>query len=158
MCDTPYASSTASAVSKPRREDHCLLWAFHMMIDLYFLLWSILLVLVREVIYFLFRYTLNIMSNIILSNIWHIILWHHINGPIDRLSYQIVGQSNIFPKCCTYIVYNYILIFSLLGRKIARNVMAMATGEAPAEVATTELPEIVKTAKGAVSLSSPFSN
>lgn len=27
--------------------------------------------------------------------------------------------------------------------------MAMATGEAPAEVATTELPEIVKTAKGA---------
>ncbi|KAJ9188228.1 hypothetical protein P3X46_003604 [Hevea brasiliensis] len=30
-------------------------------------------------------------------------------------------------------------------RKIARNVMAMATGEAPAEVATTELPEIVKT-------------
>ncbi|XWS35965.1 hypothetical protein CRYUN_Cryun20dG0041800 [Craigia yunnanensis] len=30
-------------------------------------------------------------------------------------------------------------------RKIARNVMAMATGEAPAEVATTELPEVVKT-------------
>ncbi|XP_022769764.1 protein CURVATURE THYLAKOID 1B, chloroplastic-like [Durio zibethinus] len=30
-------------------------------------------------------------------------------------------------------------------RKIARNMMAMATGEAPAEVATTELPEIVKT-------------
>ncbi|XP_022873952.1 protein CURVATURE THYLAKOID 1B, chloroplastic-like [Olea europaea var. sylvestris] len=31
-------------------------------------------------------------------------------------------------------------------RKIARNVMAMATGEAPAEVvATTELPDIVKT-------------
>ncbi|XVF72932.1 hypothetical protein PTKIN_Ptkin12aG0160300 [Pterospermum kingtungense] len=30
-------------------------------------------------------------------------------------------------------------------RKIARNVMAMATGEAPAEVATAELPEIVKT-------------
>ncbi|XP_044501702.1 protein CURVATURE THYLAKOID 1B, chloroplastic [Mangifera indica] len=29
--------------------------------------------------------------------------------------------------------------------KIARNVMAMATGEAPAEVAATELPEIVKT-------------
>lgn len=31
------------------------------------------------------------------------------------------------------------------GRKIARNVMAMATGEAPAEVATAELPEFVKT-------------
>ncbi|KAA8520800.1 hypothetical protein F0562_014928 [Nyssa sinensis] len=30
-------------------------------------------------------------------------------------------------------------------RKIARNVVAMATGEAPAEVAVTELPEIVKT-------------
>ncbi|GKU87846.1 hypothetical protein SLEP1_g2180 [Rubroshorea leprosula] len=30
-------------------------------------------------------------------------------------------------------------------RKIARNVMAMATGEASAEVAATELPEIVKT-------------
>ncbi|GAV80526.1 LOW QUALITY PROTEIN: DUF4308 domain-containing protein [Cephalotus follicularis] len=30
-------------------------------------------------------------------------------------------------------------------RKIARNVMAMATGEAPAEVGATELPEIVKT-------------
>ncbi|OMP06528.1 hypothetical protein CCACVL1_01529 [Corchorus capsularis] len=30
-------------------------------------------------------------------------------------------------------------------RKIARNVMAMATGEAPAEVATVETPEIVKT-------------
>ncbi|XP_011039424.1 PREDICTED: protein CURVATURE THYLAKOID 1B, chloroplastic-like [Populus euphratica] len=29
-------------------------------------------------------------------------------------------------------------------RKIARNVMTMATGEAPAEVASTELPEIVK--------------
>ncbi|KAI3444345.1 hypothetical protein Pfo_001010 [Paulownia fortunei] len=36
------------------------------------------------------------------------------------------------------------LMFS--GRKIARNVVAMATGEAPAEVvATTETPEIVKT-------------
>ncbi|TKY64161.1 CURVATURE THYLAKOID 1B [Spatholobus suberectus] len=31
------------------------------------------------------------------------------------------------------------------GRKIARNVMAMATGEAPAEVAPTEVPEFVKT-------------
>uniref|UniRef100_A0A5B7B852 Cyanobacterial aminoacyl-tRNA synthetase CAAD domain-containing protein n=1 Tax=Davidia involucrata TaxID=16924 RepID=A0A5B7B852_DAVIN len=30
-------------------------------------------------------------------------------------------------------------------RKIARNVVTMATGEAPAEVAATELPEIVKT-------------
>ncbi|KAM7472363.1 hypothetical protein LguiA_010546 [Lonicera macranthoides] len=30
-------------------------------------------------------------------------------------------------------------------RKIARNVAAMATGEAPAEAAATELPEIVKT-------------
>ncbi|KAK2649940.1 hypothetical protein Ddye_017429 [Dipteronia dyeriana] len=30
-------------------------------------------------------------------------------------------------------------------RKIARNVMAMATGEAPAEVAAAELPEIAKT-------------
>ncbi|KAL3517337.1 hypothetical protein ACH5RR_024239 [Cinchona calisaya] len=30
-------------------------------------------------------------------------------------------------------------------KKIARNVVAMATGEAPAEVATTEIPEIVKT-------------
>ncbi|WRX09406.1 Cyanobacterial aminoacyl-tRNA synthetase [Theobroma cacao] len=34
---------------------------------------------------------------------------------------------------------------SFPGRKIARNVMAMATGEAPAEVATAEMPEIVKT-------------
>ncbi|KAB1219936.1 Protein CURVATURE THYLAKOID 1B, chloroplastic [Morella rubra] len=34
-------------------------------------------------------------------------------------------------------------------RKIARNVVAMATGEAPAEVAATELPEIVKTAQEA---------
>ena len=34
-------------------------------------------------------------------------------------------------------------------RKIARNVMAMATGEAPAEVAATELPEIVKTLQDA---------
>ncbi|XP_015888916.2 protein CURVATURE THYLAKOID 1B, chloroplastic [Ziziphus jujuba] len=29
-------------------------------------------------------------------------------------------------------------------RKVARNVMAMATGEAPAEVAATELPEFIK--------------
>ncbi|ESR57957.1 hypothetical protein CICLE_v10022571mg [Citrus x clementina] len=36
-------------------------------------------------------------------------------------------------------------------RKMARNVMAMATGEAPAEVAATELPEIVKTVQEAVS-------
>lgn len=34
-------------------------------------------------------------------------------------------------------------------RKIVRNVAAMATGEAPAEVATTELPEIVKTVQEA---------
>ncbi|KAJ4728012.1 Protein CURVATURE THYLAKOID 1B chloroplastic [Melia azedarach] len=34
-------------------------------------------------------------------------------------------------------------------RKIARNVMAMATGEAPAEVAATELPEFVKTVQEA---------
>ncbi|ESR57956.1 protein CURVATURE THYLAKOID 1B [Citrus sinensis] len=34
-------------------------------------------------------------------------------------------------------------------RKMARNVMAMATGEAPAEVAATELPEIVKTVQEA---------
>ncbi|XP_059457586.1 protein CURVATURE THYLAKOID 1B, chloroplastic [Corylus avellana] len=34
-------------------------------------------------------------------------------------------------------------------RKIARNVMAMATGEAPAEVAAAELPEIVKTVQEA---------
>ncbi|KAK0580286.1 hypothetical protein LWI29_000332 [Acer saccharum] len=34
-------------------------------------------------------------------------------------------------------------------RKIARNVMAMATGEAPAEVAATELPEIAKTVQEA---------
>ncbi|XP_052208473.1 protein CURVATURE THYLAKOID 1B, chloroplastic [Diospyros lotus] len=34
-------------------------------------------------------------------------------------------------------------------RKIARNVAAMATGEAPAEVAGTELPDIVKTAQEA---------
>lgn len=31
--------------------------------------------------------------------------------------------------------------------------MAMATGEAPAEVATTEFPDIVKTVQEAVSLS-----
>ncbi|XP_041005426.1 protein CURVATURE THYLAKOID 1B, chloroplastic [Juglans microcarpa x Juglans regia] len=34
-------------------------------------------------------------------------------------------------------------------RKIARNVMAMATGEAPAEVAAYELPEMVRTAQEA---------
>uniref|UniRef100_A0A6N2MWR3 Cyanobacterial aminoacyl-tRNA synthetase CAAD domain-containing protein n=1 Tax=Salix viminalis TaxID=40686 RepID=A0A6N2MWR3_SALVM len=34
-------------------------------------------------------------------------------------------------------------------RKIARNVMTMATGEAPAEVASAELPEIVKTVQEA---------
>nr|UOI39542.1 photosystem I P subunit [Betula platyphylla]UVJ47675.1 photosystem I P subunit [Betula platyphylla] len=34
-------------------------------------------------------------------------------------------------------------------RKIARNVMAMATGEAPAEVAANQLPEIVKTVQEA---------
>ncbi|EXC13661.1 hypothetical protein L484_019622 [Morus notabilis] len=34
-------------------------------------------------------------------------------------------------------------------RKIARNVIAMATGEAPAEVATAETPEIVKAAQEA---------
>eukprot|EP00928_Gymnodinium_smaydae_P081867 TRINITY_DN65305_c0_g1_i1.p1 TRINITY_DN65305_c0_g1~~TRINITY_DN65305_c0_g1_i1.p1 ORF type:complete len:167 (+),score=4.20 TRINITY_DN65305_c0_g1_i1:75-575(+) len=34
-------------------------------------------------------------------------------------------------------------------RKIARNVVAMATGDAPAEVATTELPEVVNTIKEA---------
>lgn len=36
------------------------------------------------------------------------------------------------------------------GRKLARNVMAMATGEAPAEVAVAELPEIVKAVQEAV--------
>jgi hypothetical protein len=41
--------------------------------------------------------------------------------------------------------------FMVSGRKIARNVMAMATGEAPAaEVAVTELPEIVKAVQEAV--------
>lgn len=40
------------------------------------------------------------------------------------------------------------------GRKIARNVMAMATGEVTtAEVATTELPEFVKTIQKTVILS-----
>ncbi|XP_065860023.1 protein CURVATURE THYLAKOID 1B, chloroplastic [Euphorbia lathyris] len=34
-------------------------------------------------------------------------------------------------------------------RKIARNVMAMATGEAAPEVATTELPEVLKTVQEA---------
>ncbi|KAG6786935.1 hypothetical protein D5086_005149 [Populus alba] len=34
-------------------------------------------------------------------------------------------------------------------RKIARNVMTMATGEAPVEVASAELPEIVKTVQEA---------
>ncbi|KAI4355323.1 hypothetical protein L6164_004106 [Bauhinia variegata] len=34
-------------------------------------------------------------------------------------------------------------------RKLGRNVMAMATGEAPAEVATAELPEFVKTVQEA---------
>lgn len=42
----------------------------------------------------------------------------------------------------------YIVVVS--GRKIARNVMAMATGEARAEVATTELPEFVKAVQEAV--------
>eukprot|EP00257_Ricinus_communis_P025035 XP_025012449.1 protein CURVATURE THYLAKOID 1B, chloroplastic [Ricinus communis] len=35
-------------------------------------------------------------------------------------------------------------------RKMARNVMALATGEAPAEVATAEVPEIIKTVQEAV--------
>lgn len=35
------------------------------------------------------------------------------------------------------------------GRTVVRNVMSMATGEAPAEFATPELPEIVKTIKEA---------
>ncbi|OVA19913.1 Cyanobacterial aminoacyl-tRNA synthetase [Macleaya cordata] len=34
-------------------------------------------------------------------------------------------------------------------RKLARNVVAMATGDAPAEVAVTEMPEIVKTIQAA---------
>lgn len=39
------------------------------------------------------------------------------------------------------------------GRKIARNVAAMATGEAPAEVvATAETPEIIKTIQEVVRL------
>lgn len=43
------------------------------------------------------------------------------------------------------------------GRKIARNVVAMATGEAPAEVvATTETPEIVKTIQEAVRIFALF--
>lgn len=45
----------------------------------------------------------------------------------------------------------------LSGRKIARNVMAMATGEAPAEVAAAELPEIVKTVQEAVRIELSFS-
>ncbi|KAJ6955663.1 hypothetical protein NC652_006930 [Populus alba x Populus x berolinensis] len=40
--------------------------------------------------------------------------------------------------------------FLISGRKIARNVMTMATGEAPVEVASAELPEIVKTVQEAV--------
>ncbi|RVW37705.1 Protein curvature thylakoid 1B, chloroplastic [Vitis vinifera] len=36
-----------------------------------------------------------------------------------------------------------------VSRKIARNVIAMATGEAPAEVGTTEVPEIIKTVQEA---------
>jgi len=40
--------------------------------------------------------------------------------------------------------------FLISGRKIARNVMTMATGEAPVAVASTELPEIVKTVQEAV--------
>lgn len=50
------------------------------------------------------------------------------------------------------------LSFSISGRKIARNVMAMAagessmvaTGESAVEIATTELPQIVKTIQEAV--------
>lgn len=48
-------------------------------------------------------------------------------------------------------------MFIFSGRKIARNVMAMATGEAPAEVATTEPPELVKTLQEAVSQTLAFS-
>lgn len=44
------------------------------------------------------------------------------------------------------------------GQKIARNVMAMATGEAPAEVAATELPEIIKSILDAVSFRVSFSS
>ncbi|XP_031390122.1 protein CURVATURE THYLAKOID 1B, chloroplastic [Punica granatum] len=44
---------------------------------------------------------------------------------------------------------HFVLLFSLPGGKIARNVMALATGEAPAEVAATELPVIFKTVKEA---------
>ncbi len=45
---------------------------------------------------------------------------------------------------------------TLSGRKIARNVMAMATGEAPAEVGANELPEIVKTVQEAVRIDLSF--
>lgn len=47
---------------------------------------------------------------------------------------------------------------SFPGRKIARNVMAMATGEAPAEVATAEMPEIVKTIRDTVRIVASFSS
>lgn len=42
----------------------------------------------------------------------------------------------------------YVLCFS--DRKIARDVMVMATGDAPTEVDSTELPEFVKNLQEAV--------
>lgn len=56
----------------------------------------------------------------------------------------------VIHKCCLFIGW----CFS--GRKIGRNVVAMATGEAPAEVTTTETPEFVKTLQEAVRINLQF--
>lgn len=42
------------------------------------------------------------------------------------------------------------------GRKIARNVIAMATGEAPTDVTSMEMPEMVRTIQDAVRNCNPF--
>lgn len=65
--------------------------------------------------------------------------------------YLVYSHMAISHKCNVLLMMD-LHVFLLSGRKIARNVMTMATGEvAPAaEVGTTELPEVVKTVQEAV--------
>lgn len=42
------------------------------------------------------------------------------------------------------------------GRKIARNVIARATGEAPTDVTSMDMPEMVRTIQDAVRNCNPF--
>jgi hypothetical protein len=60
--------------------------------------------------------------------------------------------------CTTSIKFGEITnsLVPISGRKMARNVIAMATGDATAELTSTELPEIVKQVQEAVSFSTHF--